>query len=349
MHQEQPDFRPILWQDDASVALIDQTRLPLDEVWLRFDDYRGVVAAIAEMRVRGAPAIGIAGAYALALAALELERSGVDELAAALDAPARLIREARPTAVNLAWAVDRMLGVARIAGNAAALVDEAKRIHEEDLSANRAIGRHGVALLDPGVSLLTHCNTGALATGGYGTALGVVRAAWRQGGLTSVYVTETRPLLQGARLTAWELDRAGIPFTLIPDSASAHLMRLGSVGSVIVGADRIAANGDVANKIGTYGLALLAKAHGLPFYVAAPTSTIDLDVENGGDIPLEHRPAHEVTGIAGAPITVPGARALNAAFDVTPAEFVTAIITERGVLRGPYRGAPETLLEPVHA
>ncbi len=339
MDTDQNEFRPIGWQDDASVALIDQTRLPHEEVWLRFDDYRGVVAAIAEMRVRGAPAIGIAGAYALSLAALDLERRGVDDLAAALDAPARLIRKARPTAVNLAWAVDRMLGVARTAGAAAALVDEAKRIHEEDVSANRAIGRHGAALLDAGATALTHCNTGSLATGGYGTALGVLHTAWFQGSLAAVYATETRPLLQGARLTAWELDHAGIPFTLIPDSAAAHLMRLGSVGAVIVGADRVAANGDVANKIGTYGLAVLAKEHGLPFYVAAPTSTIDLDVENGDDIPLEHRAQEEVTSIAGVPTTVRGASALNAAFDVTPAEYVSAIITERGVLRAPYNRA----------
>ncbi len=348
MNSEQPEFRPIWWQDDNSVALIDQTRLPLEEVWLRFDDYRGVVAAISEMRVRGAPAIGIAGAYAVALAALELERQGVDDLAAALDAPASQIREARPTAVNLAWAVDRMLGVARAVGSAAALVDEAKRTHEEDVSANRNIGRHGAALLDTGATVLTHCNTGALATGGYGTALGVVRSAWSQGKLSTVYATETRPLLQGARLTAWELDRAGIPFTLIADSAAAHLLLLGDVHAVIVGADRIAANGDVANKIGTYGLAVLAREHTLPFYVAAPTSTIDPDAESGSDIPIEHRSEEEITSIAGVPITVQGARALNAAFDVTPAGYVTAIITERGVFRGPYNRALESVLEPAH-
>ena len=346
MHEEQPEFRPIKWQEDASVILVDQTRLPHEEVWLRFEDYRDVVAAIAEMRVRGAPAIGIAGAYALSLAALDLERHSVDDLAAALDAPARRIREARPTAVNLSWAVDRMLGVARSASTAAALVDEAKRIHEEDVSANRAIGRHGAALLDVGATVLTHCNTGALATGGYGTALGVVHTAWSQGSLATVYATETRPLLQGARLTAWELARAGIPFTLIPDSAAAYLMRIGSVGAVIVGADRIAANGDVANKIGTYGLAVLASQHGLPFYVAAPTSTIDLGVESGNEIPLERRSEHEVTSIAGVPTTVLGAQALNAAFDVTPSEYVSAIITERGVLRGPYSKALENVLEP---
>ncbi len=345
MNQEQSEFRPIRWQADDTVALIDQTRLPLEEVWLRFDDYRGVIAAISEMRVRGAPAIGIAGAYAVALAALDLERQGADDLAAALVAPARLIREARPTAVNLAWAVDRVLEVAQSDGSAAALVDEAKRIHEEDVAANHTIGRNGVALFDPGTSVLTHCNTGALATGGYGTALGVVRSAWSQGILASVYATETRPVLQGARLTAWELDRDGIPFTLIPDSAAAHLMRLGAVDVVIVGADRIAANGDVANKIGTYGLAVLARAHGVPFYVAAPTSTIDLNVARGSDIPIEHRREEELTSIAGVPITVRGARALNAAFDVTPAEYVSAIITERGVLRPPYHRTLDSLTE----
>ena len=349
LNHDLTEFRPIRWQDDASVTLIDQTRLPLEEVWLRFDDYRGVVGAIEEMRVRGAPAIGIAGAYAVALAALELERQGVEDFAEALDDSAREIRAARPTAVNLAWAVDRMLERARLSGGASALVYEAKRIHEEDVAANHDIGRHGAELLDTGASVLTHCNTGALATGGYGTALGVVRAAWSLGKLATVYATETRPLLQGARLTAWELARAGIPFTLIPDSAAASLMRLGSVGAVLVGADRIAANGDVANKIGTYGLAVLAREHDLPFYVAAPTSTIDLDVDTGGDIPLEHRPVDEVTSVAGVPITVQGVKALNAAFDVTPAEYVSSIITERGVLRGPYHLALESLLEPARA
>ena len=343
------EFRPISWQDDASVTLIDQTRLPLEEAWLRFDDYRGLVGAIREMRVRGAPAIGIAGAYAVALAAVECERQGVEDLEGALDAAAREIRAARPTAGNLAWAVDRMLERALLSGGACALVSEAKRIHEEDFVANRDIGRYGAELLDTGASVLTHCNTGALASGGYGAALGVVRSAWSQGKLSTVYATETRPLLQGARLTAWELDRAGIPFTLIPDSAAAYLMRLGSVGAIIVGADRIAANGDVANKIGTYGLAVLAREHGLPFYVAAPTSTIDVDVDSGVGIPLEHRPTDEVTSVAGVPITVQGAQALNTAFDVTPAECVSAIITERGVLRGPYHRSLESLLEAAHA
>ena len=349
LNHDLTEFRPIRWQDDDSVALIDQTRLPLEEVWLRFEDYRGVVGAIEEMRVRGAPAIGIAGAYAVALAALELDRQGVEDLAEALPALAREIRAARPTAVNLAWAVDRMLERARVSGGASALVHEAKRIHEEDVAANHDIGRHGAGLLETGSSVLTHCNTGALATGGYGTALGVIRAAWSQGKIATVYATETRPLLQGARLTAWELARAGIPFTLIPDSAAAYLMGLGSVDAVIVGADRIAANGDVANKIGTYGLAVLAKEHGLPFYVAAPTSTIDLDVDTGADIPLEHRPVDEVTSVAGVPITIEGVQVLNAAFDVTPAEYVSAIITERGALRGPYRLALESLLEPARA
>ena len=349
LNHDLTEFRPIRWQDDASVALIDQTRLPLEEAWLRFDDYRGLVGAIEEMRVRGAPAIGIAGAYAVALAALENERQGVGDLAEALNAPAREVRAARPTAVNLSWAVDRVMERAHQSGGACALVSEAKRIHEEDVAANHNIGLHGSALLEPGTSVLTHCNTGALATGGYGTALGVVRSAWSQGKLSTVYASETRPLLQGARLTAWELDRAGIPFTLIPDSAAAFLMSQGSVDAVVVGADRIAANGDVANKIGTYGLAVLARAHGLPFYVAAPTSTIDPNVDSGAGIPLEHRPADEVTSIAGVPVSVHGAQALNAAFDVTPAEYVSAIITERGVLRGPYRQSLESLLEPAHA
>ena len=334
MNQSETEFRPIRWNDDPSVSLIDQTRLPHQEAWLRCDDFRAVVRAISEMRVRGAPAIGIAGAYAVALAALDLERQGVDGLLPSLLAPANEIREARPTAINLAWAVDRMLDAARAGANAAALVDEAKRIHEEDVAANRDIGRHGAKLFGEGATPLTHCNTGALATGGYGTALGVIRAAWDDGRLSQVYATETRPFLQGARLTAWELSRAAIPFTLIPDSAAAHLMRRGSVSAVIVGADRVAANGDVANKIGTYALAVLAREHGIPFYVAAPTSTIDLDVASGDDIPLETRPPEEVTRIAGAPIAPDGVDALNLAFDVTPREYVTAIVTERGVRMG---------------
>jgi methylthioribose-1-phosphate isomerase len=292
------------------------------------------------MRIRGAPAIGVAGAYAVALAALEVSESPHDDFIAELDAAAKDIEYARPTGANLAWAVRRMMAVARNGGRPHSVVDdliaEAVRIQDEDEKANLAIGRFGAELIRQGSSVLTHCNAGALATGGYGTALGVIKTAWAGGKISQVYATETRPLFQGSRLTAWELQRESISATVLPDSAAGQLMRRGGVQAVIVGADRIAANGDVANKIGTYSLAVLAKENRLPFYVAAPTSTIDMSLPSGDSIPIEERTPEEVTH-AGATRVVPEETdVLNPAFDVTPNEYVTAIITEVGVARPPY-------------
>ncbi len=336
---------PIEWLPGGRVRLIDQTLLPKREVYLETSDYRDLARAIREMRVRGAPLIGIAAAYALALAARQATARDKDGLLAALREAAAELRATRPTASNLAWALNRMLRLAEGTTDIpAALEAEALRIHEEDIEACRRIGANGAALLGDGVSLLTHCNTGSLATGGYGTALGIVRAAWEQGRLQRVYVTETRPLLQGARLTAWELQRDGIPFTLIVDGAAGQLLRRGLAGAVVVGADRIAANGDVANKVGTYTLAALARENGVPFYVAAPASTIDLDTPSGDLIPIEERAAEEVTTLAGVAITTEGTTAANPSFDVTPAGCVTAIITDAGVARATYETSLAALL-----
>ena len=331
---------PIEWLPGGRVRLIDQTRLPREEVYVETSDYRDLARAIREMRVRGAPLIGITAAYALALAARQAAAGHKAALLAALREAAAELRATRPTASNLAWALDRMLRLAEEAGESGTTVAA-----QEDIAACRRIGANGAALLPAGVSLLTHCNTGSLATGGYGTALGVVRAAWGQGKLQHVYVTETRPLLQGARLTAWELQRDGIPFTLIVDGAAGQLLRRGLAGSVVVGADRIAANGDVANKVGTYALAALARENGAPFYVAAPTSTIDLDTPSGDLIPIEERAAEEVTTLAGVATTPEGTTAANPAFDLTPAAYVTAIITESGVARPPYETSLAGLLK----
>ena len=343
-------MRPIEWVD-GGVRLIDQTLLPQRETWLELHDYREVVAAIKEMRIRGAPAIGVAGAYAVALAAAELTEGPPTDFRASLEKVAVEVRDARPTGANLAWAVDRMLRVARGAGSPASCVDalasEAQSIQEEDESANRAIGRYGSELLPPGGTVLTHCNAGALATGGFGTALGVVTTAWANGRITGVLATETRPFLQGSRLTAWELARAGIDATLIADSAAGHMMQTGNVHAVITGADRIASNGDVANKIGTYSLAVLARENGIPFYVAAPTSTLDLDLASGQDIVIEHRASAEITDFSGERIAADGVEAINPAFDVTPHECVTAIVTERGVARAPYSTTLPRIAEDV--
>lgn len=333
-------IKPLYWED-GTVKLLDQTRLPQEEVWLTLTRWEEVAEAIRAMRVRGAPAIGIAAAYGLALAIWNLS-PGADSKAAFQEAAEGLTRT-RPTAVNLFWAIRRMGRVFeefQCEGRAAlreALLREAKRIHEEDIQANRQLGVHGAALLPAGARVLTICNTGALATGGYGTALGVVRQAWADGKLELVYACETRPRLQGARLTAWELLREGIPFRLIVDSACGLLMVRGEVDAVLVGADRIARNGDTANKIGTYTLAVLAQRHGVPFYVVAPTSTVDLELETGDRIPIEERGEEEVLAPYGCRLAPEGARAWNPAFDVTPAELITAIVTERGVLRPPYR------------
>ncbi|HZP27150.1 MAG TPA: S-methyl-5-thioribose-1-phosphate isomerase [Dehalococcoidia bacterium] len=321
---------PIAWQDGA-LRILDQTRLPQKIAYLETRDYRDVIVAIQRLQVRGAPLIGIAGAYALALAAQiattpEALRAAGDEIAAA-----------RPTAVNLAWAIRRCLAATEATPDAAgALLAEAQAIHQEEQQANLRMGRLGADLLPAKATILTHCNTGALATGGSGTALGVILAAREAGRLRQVYATETRPLLQGARLTAWELQNAGIPCRLIVDSAAGQLLHRGGVDAVVVGADRIAASGDVANKIGTYTLAVLARENGVPFYVAAPTSTVDLSLASGDLIPIEERAAQEVMSFGGQATAPEGTEAENPAFDVTPAAYVSAFITENGIARAPY-------------
>jgi len=333
------NVKAIEWAN-GRVRLLDQTRLPHQEVYLELDDHRQMAAAIREMRLRGAPLIGIAAAYGMALGARHIEAASMEDFLAQLQPIAAALAATRPTAVNLSWALKRMTLVAEAAADPraaqAALTAEALRIHEETADADRRLAQHGAQLIPAGSAVLTHCNTGSLATGGSGTALGVIRAAWEQGKIERVYASETRPLLQGARLTAWELARAGIPTTLIADGAAGFLMRRDAVACVIVGADRIAANGDVANKIGTYTLAVLANEHAIPFYVAAPTSTIDLTTVSGDQIPIEERPAEEVTTFAGVAVAAAGSEALNPAFDVTPHRYVSAIISERGVVREPY-------------
>ena len=327
------------WKDGA-VRLLDQSRLPEKVEFLDCRDYQTVARAIRELRVRGAPAIGVTAAMGVALGAQSLRASGYDEFAKGVTGICEHLAATRPTAVNLFWAIERMKRtLAGLRGQPVVeikrrLLEESQRILDEDIAMNRALGRHGAALVKDGQTILTHCNAGALATAGYGTALGVVRAAWKQGKKIHVLADETRPVLQGARLTVWELMQDQIPVTLITDSMAGALMRRGLIHLCLVGADRIAANGDVANKIGTYSVAVLAKAHGLPFYVAAPYSTIDLATPSGDQIPIEQRKPQEVTSICGGPPVAPlGAEVLNPAFDVTPAEFVTAIITERGVFK----------------
>ncbi len=306
------------------LRLLDQRALPQREQYVDCHDARDVARAIAEMVVRGAPAIGIAAAYGLAMEALQ----GGD-----LERAAAVLRAARPTAVNLSWAIDRVLGAGR---DPETLRREAEAIDAEDLATCRAIGRAGATLFPQRVTVLTHCNAGGLATAGYGTALGVIRAAVEAGKHVRVVADETRPYLQGARLTAYELMKDGIDVTILPDAAAGHLMARREVDAVVVGAGRIAANGDVANKIGTYSLAVVAQANDIPFYVAAPLSTVDLETPSGEHIPIEERSPDEVTSLGGVPIAPPGVPARNPAFDVTPAPLVTAIITEKGVLRPPF-------------
>jgi methylthioribose-1-phosphate isomerase len=331
-----PDFSPIRLAGEV-VEILDQTLLPGAETWIACRDPEPVADAIRRLAVRGAPAIGVAAAYGLALGA---RAWGEDE--ASLERTDALLRATRPTAVNLRWALDQGLALwrTRLAAGAPvapALLDWAADLHRRDIETNRRIGEHGARLFASGDRVLTHCNAGALATGGYGTALGVVRAAYAAGSLAMVWVDETRPLLQGARLTAWELAQLAIPYRLVTDNSAGALMARGLVDRIVVGADRIAANGDVANKIGTYPLAVLAQRHGVPFYVAAPRSTLDPDTATGADIPIEERDAAEVTRLGGALLAPAGAEAANFAFDVTPHDLVTAIITEVGVLEPPYR------------
>src|SRR6266567_2449833 len=327
---------------DRGVRFIDQTKLPTEETYVNCTTYREVADVIRNMVVRGAPAIGVAAAMGIALGVQNSKAEDVGELKREFDEICTVIGKTRPTAVNLFWAIRRMgqkfetLQVRPVAQIKLALVEEARRMHAEDIAINQAMGRHGAALMPASGGVLTHCNAGALATAGYGTALGVIRAAIENGKKIHVFADETRPFLQGSRLTAWELMKDGIPTTVISDNMSGAMMKQGKIGAIVVGADRIAANGDVANKIGTYTVAVLAKEHDIPFYVAAPISTVDLETPDGSKIPIEQRNPAEVTHIAGKAITPVGVQVENPAFDVTPAKYVTAIVTERGIARAPY-------------
>jgi methylthioribose-1-phosphate isomerase len=321
----------------AGVVMIDQTRLPRETVFVTCRDYLEVAEAIRSMIIRGAPAIGVAAAMGVAIGALKSENLEAD-----MPVICETLAKTRPTAVNLFWAIDRMKRVydaTKTAGLAAIrerLVKEAALVREEDIAINQAIGKHGADLVPDGKTVLTHCNAGALATAGFGTALGVIRAAVQMGKKIDVFADETRPFLQGARLTAWELQRDGIETTLITDNMAGHFLKSGRIGCVVVGADRIAANGDVANKIGTYSVAVLAKENNVPFYVAAPISTLDLTLTSGEQIPIEERAAIEVTHVYGVHMAPDGIKVANPAFDVTPNRYVTAIITEKGVARAPF-------------
>ena len=333
-------INPIVWTDEA-VVLLDQRALPEIETYVELHELDEVIAAIRDLVVRGAPAIGVTAAMGLAQAVRKMPLD-VSGFTTAFDAACVSMEAARPTAVNLAWAVRRLRRLVErhldegIPAVCARMEKEARFMHAEDIEMNRTMGRHGSVLVPAEACVLTHCNAGALATAGYGTALGVVRAAVEEGKKVSVMADETRPFLQGARLTAWELQRDGIPCTVITDNMAGHLMSRGDVDLVVVGSDRIAANGDVANKIGTYTVAVLAREHGIPFYVAAPTSTVDLAAVSGADIPIEERSGEEVVVIDGKRIAPVGVPALYPAFDITPAKLVDAIVTEEGVARTPY-------------
>jgi methylthioribose-1-phosphate isomerase len=343
---EHDSVRAIEWVDDK-LRLLDQRRLPSEVVYLDCADTQSAAGAISAMVVRGAPAIGITAAYAVVLAAGAHYRNHPSSWKRRIETDLAELARARPTAVNLGWALQRMKGVLASVEGAPeqALLAEARLIHEEDIAANRTMATIGAAELK-GTAVLTHCNTGSLATGGYGTALGVVRSAFAAGNITHVYANETRPWLQGARLTAWELVRDGIPVSVLCDGAAASLMSQGKIGWVLVGADRIAANGDVANKIGTYGLAIHARHHGLKFMVVAPSSTVDMSVPSGKDIPIETRDPEEVLSCQGHRITAQGANAWNPAFDVTPAELVDLIVTEKGKIENPTAEAMRQHMEP---
>ncbi|MBS1801386.1 MAG: S-methyl-5-thioribose-1-phosphate isomerase [Acidobacteria bacterium] len=326
------------------VNFLDQTKLPLEETYVLATDYKQVATVIRDMIVRGAPAIGVSAAMGVALGVSQSKATDIASLNEEVAVIAKTLAETRPTAVNLFWAIERMrdkYNALAAAGTSipeikAALIKEAQRMYDEDIAACKAMGAHGASLLPQEGTVLTHCNAGALATCGYGTALGVIRAAVERGHKIDVYADETRPYLQGARLTAWELLHDNIPTTVLCDNMAGSLMRQGEIQAVIVGADRIAANGDTANKIGTYSVAVLAKEHGIPFYVAAPLSTIDVNTPDGDAIPIEQRSATEVTHSNGKQMTPNGAAIQNPAFDATPAKYITAIITEHGVLRAPY-------------
>jgi methylthioribose-1-phosphate isomerase len=345
----QPAVETIQWTPEG-VVMIDQTRLPQQTAFVTCRTYIEVADAIRNMVIRGAPAIGVAAAMGVALGALHS-----NDLEADMPRICDTLAKTRPTAVNLFWGIDRMRVLYLEMRNApveeirARLVAEARKIREEDIAINEAMGRNGAPLVPDGKTVLTHCNAGALATAGFGTALGVIRAAVQMGKRIDVFACETRPFLQGARLTAWELQRDGIETTLITDNMAGHFLKSGRIGCVVVGADRIAANGDVANKVGTYTLAVLAKENGVPFYVAAPVSTLDLSLESGEAIPIEERAADEVTHMQGVPVAPEGIHVANPAFDVTPNRYVSAIITERGVARAPYTETLRKLCDDVPA
>lgn len=338
---------------DAGVLFIDQTKLPTEETYVTCRTYEEVADAIRTMIVRGAPAIGVSAAMGIALGARDAQAATLAELRPQFEQVCQTIAGTRPTAVNLFWAVRRMqrkfeesahLPVAELKQ---ALIAEAQRMYEEDIAINKALGRHGATVMPDAGGVLTHCNAGALATCGYGTALGVIRAAIEAGKQIHVFADETRPFLQGSRLTAWELVKDGIPTTIISDNMAGAMMRLGKIRAVVVGADRIAANGDTANKIGTYSVAVLAKEHGIPFYIAAPVSTVDLDTVDGSQIPIEQRSAVEVTHMAGRRIAPEGAEVENPAFDVTPAKYIAGIITERGIAKAPFEESLRELVGEV--
>ncbi|MGH9508298.1 MAG: S-methyl-5-thioribose-1-phosphate isomerase [Terriglobales bacterium] len=335
-------IKTLEWTDDG-VRLLDQTRLPTEEIYVTCGTYEEVADAIRTMVVRGAPAIGVTAAMGIALGARDADGDHVSEFRRNFDQICETLGETRPTAVNLFWAIERMrrrfeaCSEMPVASIKQELIAEAQRIYLEDLAANEALAKHGATLMPASGTVLTHCNAGALATaGGYGTALGVIRAAIESGKKLSVYADETRPFLQGSRLTAWELAKDGIPTTVISDNMAGAMMAQGKIGAVVVGADRIAANGDTANKIGTYTVAVLAKEHGIPFYVAAPFSSIDLSIPDGSKIPIEQRSAREVTHVGAARIVPEGVKVENPAFDVTPHRYIAAIITERGVAKPPF-------------
>jgi methylthioribose-1-phosphate isomerase len=335
-------MRTIEW-DSGTVRMIDQRLLPHEYVEVEFTDYRDVAKAIREMCIRGAPAIGAAAAYGVALAAVHSEAPDIPQLVADVRQAADVLQATRPTASNLFWALNRML--ARLEDDTLldvddmrkALIAEAEALAEEDVAANKRMGEWGAALIEDGYNILTHCNAGALATVDYGTALAPIRTAWKQGKHVHVFVDETRPRLQGARLTAWELMRDGIPMTLIADNAAGYYLQRGMVDLVFVGADRVVANGDVVNKIGTYKLAVVASENGVPFYPVVPTSTIDLSIASGDQVPIEERDTQEVTHIQRQSIAPQGVKAANPAFDVTPFRYVTGIITEHGIVYPPFR------------
>ena len=345
--------QPIEWTGKG-VVMLDQRRLPGEVIHHTYTDYRDVAAAIKDMVIRGAPAIGVAAAMGVALGVERSSARTMDELRAEFPSICRTIAQTRPTAVDLFWAIERMtrrfeqLSAANstLEATRRAMVEEARAIHAEKRATDEAIGRFGAELMPAAGQVMTQCNAGALATAGIGTALGVIRVAIEQGHKLSVLVPETRPYLQGARLTAWELHEGGVPLTLITDNMVGHFMKTGSVSAVVVGADRIAANGDTANKIGTYQIAVLAHEHGVPFYVAAPVSTFDLTIPSGEQIPIEERSADEVTHLRGVRIA-PDVAVANPAFDVTPARFISAIICERGVARAPYTESLRRLAESV--